>query len=122
MKKKVLITEIIKSAVNCIILPLYFIKFYHQVAVLPGRDENGELIISQIDHYYSIFYKLDREELAYLFWLAFSVCIASILFSVLRIAVKDSKALKITSHVVFAVSLVFFLTALYISLQISYKY
>ena len=122
MKKKVLITEIIKSAINFVILPLYFIKFYHQVAVLPGRDENGELIISQIDHYYSIFYKLDREELAYLFWLAFSVCIASILFSVLRIAVKDSKALKIISHVIFAVSLVFFLTALFISLTISYKY
>ena len=122
MKRKPLIDEIVKIIINCAILPLYFIKFYHQVAVLPGFDEEGNRVVNEIDHYYSIFYKLDSEGLAALFWIAFILTVASTILSALRIVIKDGKALKIASYAVFALSAILFLVVLYISLQISYKY
>ena len=122
MKRKPLLSEIVKIIINCAILPLYFIKFYHEVAVLPGFDADGNHITHRIDHYYSIYYKLDREELAYLLWLAVAVAIASVAMSLLRIAVKDGKKLKIASNIIFGISVAFFLVLLFISLQISYKY
>ena len=122
MKRKPLIDEIIKIVINCAILPLYFIKFYHQVAHIPGFDEEGNRVVHEIDHYYSIFYKLDGEGLAALFWIAFILTVASTILSALRIVIKDGKALKIASYAVFALSAILFLVVLYISLQISYKY
>ena len=122
MKRKPLIDEIVKIIIDCAILPLYFIKFYHDVAVLPGFDAEGNRIVSEIDHYYSIFYKLDREGLAALFWIAFTLTVASIIVSVLRIFIKDNKSLKIASYAVFTLSAVLFLAVLFISLQIDYKY
>ena len=122
MKRKPLLSEIVKIIINCAILPLYFIKFYHEVAVLPGFDEEGNRVVHEIDHYYSIFYKLDGEGLAALFWIAFILTVASTILSALRIVIKDGKALKIASYAVFALSAILFLVVLYISLQISYKY
>ena len=122
MKRKPLLSEIVKIIINCAILPLYFIKFYHEVAVLPGFDADGNHITHRMDHYYSIYYKLDREGLAYLLWLAVAVAIASVAMSLLRIAVKDGKKLKIASNIIFGISVAFFLVLLFISLQISYSY
>lgn len=123
MKKKILlfITEIAKIVANCIILPLYFIKFYHEVATFPGVDGDGQFIVVYRDYYYSIFYKLNREGLAFALWLAVAVSALSIILSALRIVIKDNKVLKIASHILFGISVIFFLVLLYISLQISYK-
>ena len=120
--KKIPISEIIKIAINCIILPLYFINIYHDVAVLPGFDEDGNRVVHEIDHYYSIFYKLDREGLAALFWLAVAICIASIAVSVINIFTKDNKIIKVASNILFILSAILFLVLLFISLQIKYKY
>ena len=120
--KKISISEIVKIAINCVILPLYFINIFHQVAHLPGFDEEGNQIIGEIDHYYSIFYKLDGEEVGYLVWLAIAICVASIAASAVSIFVRDSKAIKIVSHILFAVSTILFFVLLFISLQIKYKY
>ena len=35
MKRKPLIVEIVKIAVNLVILPLYLIKFFKEVAIIP---------------------------------------------------------------------------------------
>ena len=124
MKKKILlfITEIAKIVVNCVILPLYFIKFYHDKAAFPGSDGDGQFIVVYKDYYYSIFDKLNREEIAFSLWLAVAISALSIILSVLRIVIKDNKVLKIASHILFGISVIFFLVLLYISLQISYKY
>ena len=122
MKRKVIITEIVKTAVNCVILPLYFIKIFHEVAVLPGFDEDGNQIIGRHDYYLSIYGETCRAGIEFVFWLAFSFVITSIILSVTRIFIKDNKALKISSHLLFAISIVFFLVLLFLMLQMDYKY
>ena len=122
MKKKILLTEIAKTVINCIILPLYFIKFYHDKAGFPGFDGDGQHIVFYRDYYYSIFNKLNREGIACLLWLAVAVSALSIILSVLRIVIKDNKVLKIASRILFGISVISFLALLFISLQISYKY
>ena len=122
MKRKLLITEIIKTALSCVILPLYFIKFFHEVAILPGFDEDGNHILGRRDYYLSVYGEMCRAGIEFVFWLAFSLTVASIILSITRIFVKDNKALKISSHILFAISLVFFLALIFFMLQIDYKY
>ena len=122
MKRKVLITEILNIIVNCTVLPLYFIKIFHDVAVHPGFDEDGNQIVGRFDHYYSIYYKLDRENLAFILWAAVVISAVSVLSSVLTIVVKDNKILKVASRILFAISVISFLVLLFISLQIRYDY
>lgn len=119
---KAFITEISKIIINCITVPLYFIKFFCDVAVLPGVNENGEEITGRFYHYYSIFDKISREGTAWLVWGAIVIISVSIILSVLSIAFKDKKALKIGSHAVFGIAVVLFLALLLTSAFIWYNY
>ena len=72
-KKTSLIVEIVKLIANCVALPLCFIKIFHEVAVLPGFDSNGEATTGRFDYYYSVFDKLTRQGMGfekYLFWIS----------------------------------------------------
>ena len=121
-RKTALIVEIVKIFINCITVPLYFIKFFCDEAVLPGFNENGEEVINRTYYYYSIFDKIDREGIAFLLWGAIATIIVSIALSILSITVKDNKALKIASHVVFGVAIVLFFVLLFIAGSIRYGY
>ena len=121
-RKTAFIVEIVKIIINCITVPLYFIKFFCDEAVLPGINENGEEVINRIYHYYSIFDKIDGEGIALLLWGAIVIIIVSITLSVLSITIKGNKALKIASHIIFAVAIVLFFVLLFIAVSIRYKY
>ena len=121
-RKTVLIVEIVKIFINCITVPLYFIKFFCDEAVLPGFNENGEEVINRTYYYYSIFDKVDREGIAFLLWGAIATIIVSIALSILSITVKDNKALKIASHIVFGAAIVLFFVLLFIAGSIRYGY
>ena len=121
-RKTVLIVEIVKIFINCITVPLYFIKFFCDEAVLPGFNENGEEVINRTYYYYSIFDKIDREGIAFLLWGAIATIIVSIALSILSITVKDNKALKIASHIVFGAAIVLFFVLLFIAGSIRYGY
>ena len=117
-----IIVEIVKIVINCITVPLYFIKFFCDEAVLPGFNENGEEVINRVYYYYSIFDKIDREGIAFLLWGSIAIIIVSIALSFLSITVKDNKALKIASYIVFVVAIVLFFVLLFIAGSIRYGY
>lgn len=121
-RKTALIIEIVKIVINCVTVPLYFIKFFCDEAILPGFNENGEEVIHSIYFYYSIFDKIDREGIGFLLWGAIATIIVSIALSLLSITVKDNKALKIASHIVFGVAVVLFFVLLFIAGSIRYGY
>lgn len=121
-RKTAFIVEIIKIFINCISIPLFFIKFFCDEAVLPGFNENGEEIINRVYYYYSIFDKISRESMAFLLWGAIAIIIASITLSVLSMIIKENKAIKIISHIVFGVAIVLFFVLLFIAGSIRYGY
>lgn len=120
--RKTVIIEIVKIIINCITVPLYFIKFFCYEAVLPGLNENGEKVIGRFYYYYSIFDKINREELAYLVWIAIAIICVSIALSVLSMIFKEKKALKIASHIIFGIAIVLFFVLLLIAASIWYDY
>lgn len=117
-----LLIEIVKLVINCITIPLYFIRFFHEVAVLPGISENGESTTHRIDYYYSIYDKIAREGLATLVWVGVVITVWSILFCVLNMVIKDNKVLKIAGYTVWGVSMGLFLALLLASCLIWYAY
>ena len=121
-RKTTFIVEIVKIIINCVMVPLYFIKLFCDEAVLPGYNENGEPIVGRFYYYYSIFDKIDREGIAYILWCAIAIIIASITLSILCTTIKKSKALKIASHIVFGVAIIMFFVLLFIAGNIRYGY
>ncbi len=120
--KLLFIVEIVKLVINCITIPLLFIPFFHEVAVLPGVSVSGEHITSRFDHYYSIYDKVAREGLSVWFWIAVLTIAISILICVFNMVIKNSKTLKITGYVICGISIVLFFVLLFIACAISYSY
>ncbi len=121
-RKSLLIFEICKIILNCLFVPLYFIKIYHDVAAYPGMDENGQEIFVHVDHFYSVYDKFSRENILFLMWISFVFIIASITLAVCSIVIKDNKRLAVASHVIFGISAFFFLLLLIIGACIMYCY
>lgn len=94
--------EILKIIINCITIPLYFIKVFGQQAVIAGVDADGERVFHRYNVYYSVYTKLDG--MTILVWGAIAIAIVSIVLSVLSLKIEDNKALKISSHLAFCVS------------------
>lgn len=116
MKRKSLIFEIVKIAVNCLLVPLYLIKFFKEIAVISELDENGEWVLSNRKYYLSLYGEMCRARLDFLFWIALAVIVASIALSALSIVVPDSKKTRIASHVLFGISVILFLIPLFLFL------
>lgn len=115
------VIEIIKLVINCITVPLLFIRYFHEVAVLPGFSASGESITTKIDHYYSVYDKIAREGWGVLVWICVVITAVSILFCVLNI-LANNKILKITGYAIWGVSLTLFLVLLFMACSISYAY
>ena len=111
-RKPLLIFEICKIILNCLFVPMYFIKIYHEVAVIPGIDENGEEILGRFDHYYSVYDKFSRENILFLLLGSAVLIIASVTLAVCSIAIKNNKDLAVASHVIFGISAGVFLLLL----------
>jgi len=120
MEKKWLsrVFEGVKILLNCLMGALLFIKIDHDVAVLPSFD--GGTV--RIDHWYSIYDKLLRENLQGLIYFALTVTATSVLLSIIALIAKDNRKLRIASHAVFAASAIFFLLLLFYTAQIQYSY
>ncbi len=119
MKKIFMVVlEVIKVCLNVLMGALCFIKIDHDVAYIP----NAEGGIGHLDYYYSIYDKLFREDLQVLVYLALTVMAISVVLSVALCIVKDNRKMRIASHVIFAVSVLFFLVLLFYAMQIRYAY
>ena len=113
------VLEAVKVCSNVLMGALCFLKIDHDVAYLP----NAEGGIEQFDYFYSIYEKLVREELQFLVYLALAVMAISVLLSIFTLLAKDNRKIKIASHIIFAVSALFFLVLLfYAMLILQYNY
>lgn len=119
MKKAILyIFEALKACLNFLMGALCFIKIDHDVAHIPNA--NGE--IGKFDYYYSIYDKLLREDLQFLVYIALTIMAASVALSVVTCVLSDNRKLRIASHIIFALSAIFFLALLFYTMQIHYGY
>lgn len=122
-RRTTIIAEIVKIIINCITIPLYFIKLICEVAVLPGIDENGEQVTGTFYYYYSIFDKVSRAGMSYLVWVAIAIIIVSITLSILSMIFKEKKSLKIASLILFIVAVVIFFVLLFVAkVVLAYAY
>lgn len=111
-----------KIFASCIAFVLCFIKMYHEVAVLPGETENGEPITCRFDYFYSVYDKFSRENLLPLLGFTLAFLIAGAVLSVLDLAIKDKKVLKIAGNVTVAVAFVLFIATIIVANFIWYAY
>lgn len=114
-------TEVFKIAANGLWTALCFIKIFHDVAILPGEEVNGEVDTFRVDHYYSICDKFGRENLVYLLWVTVAAIAASVIISS-TIIVKDNKKIRLASHIAFGLSTLLFLVSLLVAAGINYCY
>lgn len=113
------VLEAVKVFLNVLMGALCFIKIDHDVAYIP----NAEGGIGQFDYFYSIYDKLVRKELQFLVYLALAVMAISVLLSIFTLLVKDNRKIKIASHTIFAISVLFFVVLLIYSTQfLQYAY
>lgn len=123
MKRKTeLIIGIGKIFASCLAFALCFIKIFHEVAVLPGVDSDGNDITGRFDYYYSVYDKFSRENLLPLLGFTLAFLLAGAILPVLDLVIKDKKVLKIMGSVTVAVALVLFLATIIVANFIWYAY
>ncbi len=114
------IVSIMEILINISLLPLFYVKLFHEVSVLPGTDENGNMITQRFDHYYSIIDNLKYDPMG---WIKISVAliIVSIIYCILSFFIKH-KNMKITSHIFAVCSILFFLLVLFLAYLVRRDY
>lgn len=118
-KNSTLFIEIGKTIINCLILPMYFIKMFHDVAHFDASGGDGSV---QVDYFYSIYDIILREGLAALLWISIVIIIFSTALSVFNIIIKDKKTVRIFSHIMFGISIVLFFVLLFLAATVQYNY
>lgn len=119
MKKRYdLILEGAKILLSAALIPLYFLKFFQDVAVYPSADGISEHSIRLV-YEFSIYDRLLREGTAHLVLGAISILIVSALLSCLSMVLKERKSLKIASYGLFAAGVILFLILLSFAASLS---
>jgi len=57
-----------------------------------------------------------------LLWISVAVVIVSLALSIFNIVIKDNRTLKIVGHVIFGISVVFFVILLILAATVQYKF
>ncbi len=100
MKKLSNVMLIILNALNIILTPVFFLKIFHDVGVLPKHDINGNFIgTTKTHYYYTPLENLKALECEYLLW----VCVAFIVLSLtvfLFSFIKKERWLKTLSLII----------------------
>lgn len=105
---KKIIFPIVKILLNVCMIPLCFIKIFHDVGILPGYDSNGEFITVKHHYYYSMSDNLKAYELQGFLPLLIGLIVCSVAVTVVSMAIKRDGWKKL-SNVVFFVSFASFL-------------
>lgn len=123
MRSKVtVIIEAGKIAVIALLISLIFIKIFHEGAVLPGIDENGETITHRFDYYFSIYTRMKREGSTFFPWVTVVALTACMALSVWHIVVRDNVKIATASHICFGVTVIVFLILYFIAASFVYNY
>jgi hypothetical protein len=100
------LTGVVEVVVDLAFIPLFFVKIFHEVAVLPVVDAEGNQSTWRVDYYYSPLQNLQELELPFFIYIAIALLVASAGLAVATM-VKDCKKLRIANYVVFAVAVTF---------------
>ena len=120
LKKSAFWISVGEIAINLFFVPAFFIKWFHQIAVLSGYSEiTGEFSTSRTDYYYSIADNLGPENLSFLMYLSFAIIVCSVIASVINAVKTESKAATICARALFALSAVFFFVVCVIAGSVS---
>lgn len=114
------IITFIEIGINLALLPLFHVKFFHEVAMIPGMDAEGNKIILETDCYYSIIDNLKYDPLGWI-WLSVALIVVAVFYCILSFFIKH-KNMKIASHIFAVCSVVFFLLVLFIASLIRRDY
>ena len=121
MKRKISnIISVIEMTINLALLPLFHIKMFHEVSVIPGMDAEGNMVTFRSDHYYSIVDNLKYDPIGWI-WISITLIGLSIIYSLLSFFIKH-KNMKVASHIFAVCSIVFFLLVLFIASLVSRNY
>ncbi len=106
IERVILTIEII---INACLIPLFKVKIFHEIAVLPGETEDGKFVTHRFDYYYSIIDNLRHDPL--IIYISIGLIALSIIASLFAL-IKNRK-LQRASHILSACSIAFFLFVLY---------
>lgn len=114
MKRKTSnIISIIEMTINLALLPLFHLKMFHEVSVVPGMDAEGNMVTFRSDHYYSIVDNLKYDPIGWI-WISIALIGISVLYSFLSFFIKN-KNMKVASHIFAICSIGFFLLVLFLA-------
>jgi hypothetical protein len=105
-RKNKYLSGAVEIVVDLVFIPLFFVKIFHEVAVLPAVDAEGNLSTWRVDYYYSALQNLQELELPFFIYIAIALLVASAGLAVAAM-IKDHKKLRIANYVVFAVAVIF---------------
>ena len=91
---------------NVCLIALLHVKFFHRVAILPGKDAAGNFMPLQVDYYYSILDFLGHTPFPYI-PLFFCVTFTSFVASLLTL-IRQSKRIRYAGHVLFVLTVIAF--------------
>ena len=112
-KLKSKIITIVEIFINLSLLPLFHVKFFHEVSVIPGMDAEGNMVTIRGDHYYSIIDNLKYDPMGWI-WISVALIGISVLYCILSFFIKH-KNMKVASHIFAICSIVFFLLVLFLA-------
>lgn len=116
-KYKILILSIIKSFLNILFCVLYFLPIIHSRAQYPTSDGN---VINE-DYFFSIYHNIVIQNVpfAFIFWLAISISVISLILSVISIIYSKSTKLKTITNIFVIVSFILFVLMFFLALACS---
>ena len=110
MKSK--IVSAIQIVLNILLIPMYFINFFHYAGKIPTMNED----------YSSPWANLKSLDAEWLMYLSFILIAVSVIFSAVGIVKNDSGTVKGISRCVFVCSVLVFVLAFFISSAVTYTY
>lgn len=116
MKKTLLL--ICKLVLSLVQIPLWFIKFFHDVGHLPNTN-TGE--IEKVHFYYSMFENILSLGYSFLFYICIIFIILSISFAIFSF-VKKSNKLNLISNIITSISIIYFFIILIIASAVGRGY
>lgn len=121
MKSK--IVSAIQIVLNILLIPMYFINFFHYAGKIPTmNEETGEFFTTKVEDYSNPWANLKSLDAEWLMYLSFILIAVSVIFSAVGIVKNDSGTVKGINRGVFVCSVLVFVLAFFISSAVTYTY
>ena len=121
MKSKIL--SVLQIALNILLIPMYFINFFHYAGVIPAmNEETGEFFTAKVEDYSGPWADLKSLDAEWLMYLSFILIAVSVIFSAVGIVKNDNGTVKGISRGAFVCSVLVFVLAFFISSTVTCTY